>query len=60
MEDTAFSFVDVSTMDARLRKPAIQAPDKPEVDDAEVPDLLYAVQYFNISGKMIDCKPAAL
>ncbi|KAK0633002.1 P-loop containing nucleoside triphosphate hydrolase protein [Immersiella caudata] len=50
------SFVDVSAGEERLKNLIADAPGKKELGDDEVPDVLYAVQYFNIAGKMIDSR----
>lgn len=60
MEDTVFSsFVDIGAgaMASRLRNLSPPSPGPDADDDAEVPPILYAVQYFDSAGKMINCTP---
>lgn len=57
-EDAFLSgFVEVSAGEERLKKFIAEAPGKKALDDHdEVPDVLYAVQYFNVVGKLIDSR----
>ena len=60
MEDTVFSsFIDVGAgaMGSRLRHLGSPSSGMNAQDDEDVPPILYAVQYYNASGKMISCTP---
>ncbi|KAK0656563.1 hypothetical protein B0T16DRAFT_40892 [Cercophora newfieldiana] len=50
------SFIEVSSGEERLKNLIADAPGKKKLEDGEVPDVLYAVQYFNIAGKLIDSR----
>ncbi|KAK1757422.1 ATPase [Echria macrotheca] len=52
------SFVNVAdaAQHARLRELVSRAPGKASLDDDEMPDVLYSVQYMDLNGKVIDSR----